>query len=302
MLNWQNQGHHLVKYSNQTGQYAKKVLFSTATNCGTKLNRIATLLSWRSVKCTNSTESPFCKSAVSKLNLKISAKHWKEKATEFFFLLSHRRLWLRPSNRQIAVVEMQRSRGHWSQERMPCLTKHIVAWKSEEMLVEILIHRVYFEKSAWLSRSIHKVLDNVQGLGKMAMMDCGVAADQIGPGILVSLKPCLSWKMQSISRAQRRFLEEKGNTGKQIAKVSFSFEIFQERKWLCEFNFVSSTKRLKLCYFFSCHILCNLLGAVCSIKKVLVYLTPIFFSHSAIVCATQKLLEKCTAVHTLRKH
>ena len=85
MLNWQNQGHHLVKYSNQTSQYAKKVLFSTATNCGTKLNRIVTLLSWSSVKCTNSTESPFCKSAVSKLNLKISAKHWKEKATDFFF-------------------------------------------------------------------------------------------------------------------------------------------------------------------------------------------------------------------------
>ena len=144
----------------------------------------------------------------------------KKQLVEVFFL-SRCRLWLRPvSNRHwIAVVEMQRSRGHCSQERMPCLAKHIVAWKSEEMLAGILIHRVYFEKSAWLSRSIHKVQDNVQGLSKMATRDYSVVAGQNGRGILVSLRLCLSWKMQSIPRAQRRFLEEKGNTGKQTAKI-----------------------------------------------------------------------------------
>lgn len=54
-----------------------------------------------------------------------------------------------------------------------------------------LIHRLYFEKSASLSRGIHTGLDIVKGLGKMATWECSLVAGQNGPGILVSLGPCL---------------------------------------------------------------------------------------------------------------
>ena len=158
-----------------------------------------------------------------------------------FFSLSQSRVWLRSANRQIAVGEMQRSQGHWSKERTPCLKKHIAAWKSEEMLEGILIHRVYFVRSAWLSRSIHKDLGNVRELGKMAARGCALVAGQNGPGILVWLGPWMCWKMQNIPRDQRRFLKEKGiHIGKQTAKIStchFALKYFTEESDFCEFNF-----------------------------------------------------------------
>lgn len=155
------------------------------------------------------------------------------------FFLSHSRVWLRSANRQIVVGEMQRSQGHWSKERIPCLKKHIAAWKSEEMLEGILIHKVYFVRSAWLNRSIHKGPGNVRELGKMAARGCDLVAGQNGRGILVCLGPWMCWRMQNIPRDQRSFLKEKGiHIGKQTANIIFVISLWNTlpKSDFCEFN------------------------------------------------------------------